>query len=436
MTNIAATGHARWSVPQKIAFRFFFIFFVLYIIFVPSDSIPLYNDVFYPFINFFQGFIAWAAKNTLHIVITPVIKSLGDSGGDSTFDYLLYLFVIVLSAVVTIIWSFTGRKTANYNKLFYWLLVMLRYFVAFTMIFFGSAKVFRIQFPAPTIGRLMERVGDMSPMGLAWTYMSYSHWFNYFTGCTELLCAGLLFFRRTTRLGAAIGIVLLVNIVAINFCFDVCVKISSTTLLVMCLFILIPDYTRFISFFLRNSEVLPSDLSLYSFTAKWKNTTLMVVKYVLIVFTLYWNYDLMLDQIAIYGYGGNDAKKPPLYGLYQVETFVKNRDTLKPLTTDTIRWNKFWISRPGTAAVKLMNDSVAGFIFKPDTLKHTVTATTYTDTTHKFFLHYTFLKPNIMILQGHWKQDSISVRMHKVDLKSFRLISRGFHMINEFPYNR
>jgi len=65
-----------------------------------------------------------------------------------------------------------------------------------------------------------------------------------------------------------------------------------------------------------------------------------------------------------------------------------------------------------------------------------VTVNTYADTVNKFHLHYTTQQPNIMILQGHWKHDSIYVRMNKVDLSSFRLISRGFHMINEIPYNR
>jgi len=436
MTTVSAPGYAHWSLPQKIALRFFFIFFVLYIIFVPSDVLPLYGKVFYPFINYFQGFIAWAAKNILHIVISPVTRGLGDSGGDSTFDYLLYLFVIILSVAATIIWSYTGRKTADYNKLFYWLLVVLRYFVAFTMILFGSAKVFRVQFPEPTIGRLMERVGDMSPMGLAWTYFSYSHAFNYFTGTAELLCAGLLFFRRTTRLGATIGVVLLVNVVAINYCFDVCVKISSTTLLLMCFFILIPDRGRFLNFFFRNGEVLPADLSPHRFTEKWKNVTLTGIKYVLILYLLYWAYGLMEEQTATYGYGGPNAKKPPLYGLYQIETFIINRDTLKPLTTDITRWSKFWINRPGAAAVKLMNDSIKVYNFKPDTLKHIVAVSTHADTAHQFYLHYTIQKPNVMVLQGQWKHDSIYVRMHKIDLNSFRLISRGFHMINEVPYNK
>lgn len=106
------------------------------------------------------------------------------------------------------------------------------------------------------------------------------------------------------------------------------------------------------------------------------------------------------------------------------------------LTTDTTRWNQFWISRPGTAAVKLMNDSIKVYQFKPDTLKHIVSVNAYGDTVHKIHLSYAFPKPDLMILQGKWKHDSIYVRMHKIDVNKFRLISRGFHMINEVPYNR
>lgn len=436
MTVISAPEPLRWSAASKIAFRFSFVFFILYGLFVPSDVIPLYGKIFYPFINYFQGFIGWAAKHTLHITVSPVTRALGDSGGDSTFDYLLYLFVIILSVVITAAWSYTGRRTANYEKLYYWLLVLLRYFVAFTMLTFGAAKVYRVQFPPPGIGRLMERVGDLSPMGLVWTYMSYSHVFNYFTGLSEMLCAGLLFFRRTTGLGATIGIILLVNIVAINYCFDVCVKISSTTLLLMCFFILVPDRGRYLNFFFRNGAVLPADLTPHRFTEKWKNVTLIGIKYTLILLSLSWNYSLMQEQIATYSFVGYNQPKPPLYGLYQIETFVKGSDTLKPLTTDTTRWNKFWISRPGLATAQLMNDSLKGYVFNPDTLKHIIVANTYADTIHKFYLHYTLPKPDVMILQGQWQNGPVYIRMHKIDLNSFRLISRGFHMVNEVPYNR
>ncbi|MES2110828.1 MAG: hypothetical protein V4577_18875 [Bacteroidota bacterium] len=424
---------AEWPLWQKIGFRFFFVFFILYCLLVPSDVLLHYGNIFYPFINWFQFFIIWAAKSLFHLSVMPVTRSLGDSGGDATFDYLLYLFVLLVAATATAIWSYTGRKTRNYNLLFHWLLVVLRYFVAFTFIFFGAAKVFLVQFPAPNIGRLMERVGDMSPMGLAWTYMGYSRWFNYFTGGSELLCAGLLFFRRTTRAGVVMGIVLLLNIVAINFCFDVCVKISSTTLLLMCLFILVPDYGNFILFFFGGQNAAAFNRVQPALRATYGNKILSIVKYGLIAYALYWNYGVMTDQVATYGDGRYTTQKAPLAGLYQVETFVRGHDTLKPLTTDTIRWRCFWISRPGTATVQLMNDSTRLCGLQVDTLNHKLTLAK--TAAQRFDFGY-MTQGDGLVLVGRWKGDSIIVRMHKVDLNNFRLINRGFHMINEGPYNR
>jgi hypothetical protein len=199
---------------------------------------------------------------------------------------------------------------------------------------------------------------------------------------------------------------------------------------------LAPDSGRFIDFFIRNRDVSASDLTPHRFTASWKNISLNGFKYALILYILYWNYYTLAKFIPLNNYAAANALKPPLYGLYEVKEFLKNHDTLKPLTADTIRWSKFWISRPGAATVKLMNDSTKSFQFRPDTLKHIITANTYADTIHKFYLHYTIQKPNVMILQGRWKHDSIYVRLNKVDLSSFRLISRGFHFINEVPYNK
>ncbi len=40
---------------------------------------------------------------------------------------------------------------------------------------------------------------------------------------------------------------------------------------------------------------------------------------------------------------GDHAPKHPLYGLYQVETFALNGDTLAPMLTDTTRWRQVMV---------------------------------------------------------------------------------------------
>ncbi|MCR8558301.1 DoxX family protein [Mucilaginibacter sp. BJC16-A38] len=430
MTTTAAEP-AYWSSIQKIAFRFFTLFFVLYIFFNPNGVIPFTDGLFNFYIQPFHTFIPWLAKHVLHL--GKAITIFTNGSGDTTYDYLIILFLTTVSSAGAIIWSITGRKTRNYNKLLYWLTVVIRYYVAITMVSYGCAKIIKLQFPSPSFGKLTEPVGNMSPMGLAWTYMGYSTGFNYFTGFAELIAGLLLFFRKTTALGAIIGLVVAGNIMAINYCFDVPVKLLSTFLVLMCLFLMIRDTTRLINFFFRNREALPSNLSPHRFKARWKNITLCVIKFILIAFTIWSNFANCVSLAKQYG---DNGKKPPLYGLYKVESFAINNNILPPLTTDTTRWNKFWISYPGGFTIKLMNDSTKYYPAKTDTIKHQIVVNLPTDTVRVYTLNYSFEKPDIMILKGNWKQDSVLIRLHKMDPKNFPLLKRGFHWVNEFPYNK
>ncbi|HVW98139.1 MAG TPA: DoxX family protein [Mucilaginibacter sp.] len=429
MTTVAEPVY--WSNTQKIVFRFFMVFFVLYIFFNPNGVLPYSDNLFGIYIEPFHKFIPWMAAHVLHL--SKPVTVFTNGSGDTTYDYLTILMLTVISVIAAAIWSVTGRKTRNYNKLFYWLTVVIRYYVAITMIGYGFFKVIKLQFPSPSFGRLLEPVGKMSPMGLAWTYLGYSTGFNYFAGFAEIAVGLLLFFRKTSTLGAILGLVVAGNIMAINYCFDVPVKLLSTFLVLMCIFLLVRDATRLINFFMLNREAKAANLTPHRFKARWKNITLTAAKYLLILYTLFFDLTGALESEKTYG---DKAKKPPLYGLYDVDTFVKNRDTLPPLTTDTVRWNKFIINYQDGAQIRMMNDSMTYYAFKPDVKNHTAIANSYADTAAKFHLTYTTPKPDVMELRGTWKKDSIYVRMHKVDPNSFRLMGRGFHWINEYPFNR
>jgi hypothetical protein len=430
MTAIATAEPAHWTNTQKIAFRFFMIFFLLYIFFNPNGVLPYSDDLYGKYIVPFHIFIPWMAKHILHMA-NPV-TTFTNGSGDTTYDYLVILLMGVISVALAAIWSITGRNTRNYNKLFYWLTVVIRYYVGITMLSYGFVKVIKLQFPSPSFGRLLEPVGKMSPMGLAWTYLGYSTGFNYFAGLAEI-SVGLLFFRKTSTLGAILGLVVAGNIMAINYCFDVPVKLLSTFLVLMCIFLLSRDSRRLINFFFKNKEALPANLTPHRFKTPWKNRVLTTLKCLLIAYTIFFD---LKDSFSAEKQYGAKAPKPPLYGLYNVEAFVRNRDTLKPLTTDTTRWAKFIISYQGGAQIEMMNDSMTYYSLKPDVKKHTITASTYADTIHKYQLTYTTPKPDVMELRGTWKKDSIYVRLHKMDANNFPLMKRGFHWINEFPFNR
>jgi len=419
-----------WNLAQKMTFRFFMIFFILYIFFEPNGVLPFSDTLAAIYLKPFFKLIPWLGAHVLHLAKPITIFTNGS--GDTTYDYLIILFITVIALTGMAIWSVTGRNTKNYNKLFYWLCVIVRFYVAITMVVYGSVKIVKLQFPSPSPGRLLEPVGNMSPMGLAWTYMGYSTAFNYFTGLAEFSCGLLLFFRRTTTLGAIMGLVVAGNIMAINYCFDVPVKLLSTMLVLMSLFLLFRDYHRLLNFFFKNREAAPSNLTPHRFKTKWKNIVLVTIKYLLVAYVVIGDLISAVQGGAQYG---DKAKKPLFYGIYNVVSFVRNKDTLPPLITDTTRWNKLLISYKDGAQIKFMNDSLKYYSFKPDTTNHAFVVNSYTDTLHKYVLYYSF-KKDTMLLNGAWKSDTLHIRLAKYDFKNFRLLNRGFHMINETPYNK
>ena len=67
MTAIT-TEPVYWSLPQKIALRFFLLFFVLFILFNPNGAVPLLDGLFPVYIQPFHKLIPWLASHVLHMV--------------------------------------------------------------------------------------------------------------------------------------------------------------------------------------------------------------------------------------------------------------------------------------------------------------------------------------------------------------------------------
>ncbi len=427
MTKAAAP----WSFTQKLVFRFFLVLFLLYIFFNPNGVLP-YSDYAYDFyIQPFHTLMVWIGKDILHLSYPITVFTNGS--GDTTYDYIVIFFIAVVSLIAAITWSLIDKKTKTYNKLFYWLCVIVRYYVAITMVSYGFVKVFKLQFPFFSPDRLLEPYGNSSPMGLAWNFLGFSKGYNYVMGFAELSSGVLLLFRRTTTLGAIVTLVVAGNIMAINYCFDVPVKLLSTALVVMALFLLAKDIYRVVNFFFLNKPTNAANITAPVFRKRWQNIAIIILKYGLILYIVIINILQSLGALIKYG---DESPKPPLYGIYNIEYFIRNNDTIAPLATDTTRWKKLIVSYPEYSFVQFMNDSTKGFAFKPDIIKKRIEMFSYNDTTKKSNLVYSFPQKNILLLTGKLDSNSVVIKMKKYDLKNFRLINRGFHWVNEYPYNR
>ena len=257
VTGLLAETH--WSLPQKLLFRFSFIFFGLYIIPFPASYIPIIKSNLDWIYESWNWLVVDAGKYILHLPYDITVMPNGS--GDTTWNWVQMFLIVSIALPGIVIWSVLDRRRSNYQRLLYWFTVVVRYYLAFMLINYGSIKVFKAQFAAPNEYRLTETYGQSSPMGLAWTFLGFSNGFNYFMGFAEVVGGLLLLIRKTKTFGALFCMTVTANIVAINYCFDVPVKIFSSMLFLMAVFIAAPDIHRLILFFILNRD---SRLKTYS----------------------------------------------------------------------------------------------------------------------------------------------------------------------------
>ena len=132
-----------------------------------------------------------------------------------------------MALAATLVWSLADYKRAHYHRLYLGLRVLVRLALGTALIVYGAGKVIPSQFPPLALHRLVQPFGDASPMGLLWSFMGASTPYTIFSGVAEMLGGLLLFFPRTTTLGALVSIGVMSHVVALNFCYDVPVKLFS-----------------------------------------------------------------------------------------------------------------------------------------------------------------------------------------------------------------
>jgi hypothetical protein len=159
-------------------------------------------------------------------------------------------------AVASLVYGRLEGSAERAARVRLWVWTLVRFFVAFEMMRYGTAKVVGMQFYTRYYF-LDTRPADMTPMALAWTFFGRTYGYQAISGVVEITSAALLAFRRTAALGACVLLAAMVNIVLLNFFYDVPIKLFSSIYLVMGLYVLSPDARRFWVFFLGEGPVPP-----------------------------------------------------------------------------------------------------------------------------------------------------------------------------------
>ncbi len=360
--NPQIAASPRWSLAQRIAFRFVVCYFVLYL--VPSDLVGIL-----PFSGFFvrhhEAFwtpvVTWVGRHVVHTryELYPID---GEADINNTaYGTILFGCYLALAAVATLVWSLLDRRRANYTRLHQWVRLLLRYSLAGAMISYGTLKLIPVQMASPLpLGLLKQRIGDLPPMRLLWIFVGSSTAYEMCTGAAELLGGVLLLVPRTVLLGSLVCLGDMAMVFTLNMCFDVHVKLFSFHLLFMSVLLIAPDASRLARLFLLNRTVAPA-VTPPLFANRWLNRAPHILLFLFGVYAIGTRFEM-----ASKSYASFHPPRPPLYGIWSVDEFSLDGKVI-PKATDPQRWRWVTFQLPGVLSVEEMIGSYRWFALDLDT---------------------------------------------------------------------
>lgn len=157
--------------------------------------------------NFILGFVTLAPRSVMTYFPLMTVSSM--------------IAALLFSILFSLFWhrkekagSFdSGRRHA-------WFGALIRYWLAFSLALYGFAKLFDAQF-ASSFHRSNSVVSSLSGLELTWNYFAYSFQLSAIIGLLQIAGGTFLLFRRTTLLGIAILLPVMLNVVLINFFYQI-----------------------------------------------------------------------------------------------------------------------------------------------------------------------------------------------------------------------
>jgi hypothetical protein len=327
-----------WTRALLFLFRAVFVYFLVQIIPIDpnyyrhlgQNNLPglQYGDIF----NLAHYYPAWF------------------SNGPSFTDWIIYLLFALATAVA---WTFFDKnKTKEYNNLYYWFRVILRYRLAMAIIAYGFIKLYPLQAPLPSISNLNTNYGDFTRWKLFGLSLGIVPSYQSFLGGVEIVLGLLLLFRKTASLSAFIVIVFTGNVFMSNLAYDGEEAVYSLFLVSLALTILLYDLQRLINLLILQKPTAPNLYKPQFFTG-WKQFGRLGFK------TLF-----ILVFVVLYGFKTGEGYKndqfqypnhpgiPALTGIYNVKEFAINDDTLAYSKSDPVRWSDLVFEKWNTISIR------------------------------------------------------------------------------------
>lgn len=406
---ISASAGIQWTTFQKLLFKFIFSWMVLFVFSFsfPHQWIPDMGKYTAPF---FETIVKWFAVRVLAFKGNYTAELISDSTG----LYIHALLTILYAIVITILWTVIDRNKKKYDLLLYTLFTLIRYYLALQLLTYGFSKLFKVQFYFPEPNTLFTALGQTHKDLLYWTAMGVSRPYTMFLGIVEIVAALFLFFRKTFLIGGILAASIFINIVAVNFSFDISVKLYSSFLLCLSMLLIFPFCRSLYRFLILDRpthirEILPQPFFRPLWLYKFLKTGLVVLVIA----------DPLYSYILARNFNDDKAKRPLFHGAYDVVEYKQAANSSK-------QWKRVFIHRQGYFITQSANDNMQDYQLLYDTLNKYLVLVNY-ETIDTSFLQYETLSDSTILLKKEHQQDSTFILLQRIDISALPLLQKEFH---------
>ncbi len=401
-------------------------------------------------------FTPWISYRFLGVDVQPPTDFTGS--GDRLYDYCICFAFLVLALASTVVWSvisefrrnLTTDRQPSYDRLHTLLCAIVRFHLMYQMVVYGTAKVWCAQFPPIDDFQLETKYGESSPMGLLWRFMQYSQPYTAITGIVEFCCGLLLISRRTTFLGALCTAAATLQVFLLNMCYDVPVKLMSGQLLLMALTLILPDVNQFLQLFVFRRPTEPRPL--IPLFGSWKRLNRTAVVLGASLFLAFAGLSL-LQAYQTARSRGILAPENALLGRWVGKEFLRDGQKVPfPEQPDNpplqqLKMVKWQGESPMPAVIRMAAaPTFVTFAFEDGS------GISYRNTSRKISeihlfaqdghkagqLEASFPEPDKLVLDGAVEGQTVHMTLQRIAVpkKDYLLRNRGFHWVQDKPFNR
>ena len=359
----------------------------------------------------FEDLIIWIASffDSIKIVNLEITS-------DSTTLFVLVFILLFLALVLILLTKLMKISKEKSIVLFQNIQLILVFYLSLVMLKYGFDKIFKVQFYLPEPNLLYTPLGLLEKDILYWSTIGSSYSYSVFIGLIEIIPAILLIFRKTRTLGLVMLVGVLVYVIAINFCYDISVKLYSSFLLLVSIVLLLPSIQALFNFFILGKTAQLPTIPKTNFKIGTLKSMTLKTTFIAIIFL-----ECLFPYLKSNILNADNSSKFHLHGAYEVIKVI-DLTSQKEVNTNTIK--RLFFHQQNYFIVQYNNDTTEDYYLETNQRDNEFTLISYDEKRLKVIYNYSEMDKK---LELNFIDLNVQITSNSLNWRKLPLLQPQFH---------